>query len=85
MDANKVEKLKEIGYEIRPACGTCDWATFRDGSDFGSCGLHTYNHLKHDDDGMDLSVHLFGSCSEYEEPVILENVLGAWDQFVTRP
>lgn len=82
MDANKLLKLREIGYKILPTCDTCDWAEFREGSDFGACMFHSYKHAKHTDETMDLSIHRSGSCDMYEAPVILENVLGAWAEFL---
>lgn len=66
MDQNKLDKLKEIGYEIKPTCGTCiHFKQFSD-ADFGDCQKHEYVHLKHSGGRRKLSVVRDGSCNEYE-------------------
>lgn len=82
MDENKRLKLVDIGYEIPHACGTCEHAHFRPGSDFGGCMLHKYDHRKHSDDEMDLSIYRFGVCGDYEESDNLLMLLGQWHEFV---
>lgn len=69
MDDNKVEKLHSIGYKIRPCCGTCYWSQL--GVDnWGTCGLHTYEHKKHvggeKSAERELSICSYGLCDEYE-------------------
>lgn len=67
MDGNKLEKLREIGYEIKPACGTCCNAWFSsEKTDFGDCDAHIYEHQKHSDQKRHLSVFRYGSCSKWE-------------------
>lgn len=71
MDANKLKKLKEINYEITPSCGMCKFSQFAGTIDFGTCSLHTYEHLKHSDSKRELSIYRYGSChffiaSEYK-------------------
>lgn len=80
MDANKVEKLREIGYEIRSACDNCVWGNFRVGSDFGRCHRHHYNHQKHTDETMDLSIHRGGHCPDYSVAGYVP--LGPWMEFL---
>ena len=63
MDANKLEKLKQIKYRIRDCCGLCIHADLApDG--WGTCLKFTYNHLKHKEERQ-LSIHMFGSCGYF--------------------
>ncbi len=63
MDANKLKKLQDIDYTIKPSCGLCVYASFPN-NDWGLCAKHEYDHKKHD--GMHkLSIHRLGSCSEF--------------------
>ena len=66
MDQNKLNKLKEIGYQVKNTCGTC--INFRQYTDehFGECEKHTYVHLKHSGKPRLLSVVEYGSCPSYE-------------------
>lgn len=67
MDANKRQKLREIGYEIRPSCGTC--VHFYDvgtAQMWSTCNLHTYEHLKHSKQKRHLSVHAAGWCPNHK-------------------
>lgn len=79
MDANKLKKLKEIGFTLKRTCATCEY--FNKGQDqFGTCRKHSYFHLKHQD-FRELSVHSLGFCpdwkvSEYVDPVGL-----TWHEF----
>lgn len=63
MDANKFNKLQEIGYEIRQTCDTCVHAELSSDG-WGVCKLHLYTHLKHGDE-RELSIHRTGHCPEY--------------------
>lgn len=65
MDANKLEVLREIDYQIHPTCGSCLYSVIRPGSDYGICGLHTYEHQKHSSKERSLSVNRYGSCPEW--------------------
>jgi len=66
MDANKLEVLKAVGYQVGPACGLCVHGRFAPGQDFGTCALHTYRHLKHSGPGRELSVNRLGHCPDFE-------------------
>ena len=66
MDPKKRLKLVEVGYSFPPACWRCSNASFRKGSDFGTCGAHEYDHEKHTENPRQLSIHRGGSCSSFE-------------------
>lgn len=65
MDANKLEVLRSIGYEIRDTCGTCVHATFSPVSAWSTCGLHSYEHQKHSHAVRQLSIHQDGWCPSF--------------------
>jgi hypothetical protein len=67
-DQNKLKKLNEIGYQIRPTCGICRFAEFKDKSDWGACFYegHTYQHEKHVGAPRRLSIHRSGYCPSFE-------------------
>lgn len=89
MDANKNKKLEEVGYEIA-ACAMCEHGQFDGESKWGTCGLFTYEHLKHTDATRQLSVHAMGNCPSFTlfERVTAENInrpfsaLGPFAKFV---
>jgi len=64
-DANKIAKLNEIGYRVQACCRICKHAAFAPYGDFGSCGVHSYNHAKHTANPRKLSVHQGGVCSKF--------------------
>lgn len=66
MDQNKLKVLREIGYRVGPACGTCSYGNFEYFQMWGTCSLHTYEHLKHTGARRQLSTHLCGNCPNYE-------------------
>lgn len=66
MDNNKLQKLKDIGYEIKPSCGTCKHFQQYEDAHFGECDAQDYVHLKHSGGKRKLSVVMYGSCSKYE-------------------
>lgn len=66
MDDNKAKKLEEIGYKVRQTCGLCVHGGFPSPeSDWGTCGLHDYSHLKHSDKLRQLSICKSGSCPNF--------------------
>lgn len=84
MDANKLKKLKEIGYRIPANCGLCRFSDFAGiGELFGSCMLHRYQHLKHDNpsEGRYLSVCAFGTCDSFQEDSTFTAYLGGFADF----
>lgn len=66
MDANKLEKLHEIKYEVKRCCQFCRYSAIRPGQTFGSCLMYYYDHLKHEKT-LQLSVSSFGACPSFEE------------------
>lgn len=66
MDANKLVKLQEIGYRLPASCSLCIYGNFRPTAEFGGCTLHRYDHLKHDADNKELSVHRTGRCGDFD-------------------
>lgn len=70
MDANKLLKLHEVGYEVRETCGTCLHAQIDRRNDYGTCGFIQYNHLKHSDSERELSIHRSGHCFHWEGPAV---------------
>ena len=68
-DDNKFEKLREVGYRIPGLCGYCKHGEFNlKGDGWGTCGLHRYVHLKHDnpEGGRGVSVHVTGTCPSFD-------------------
>ena len=68
MDANKLVKLKVIGYQVRQTCRNCVHANFGFGALWGTCNLHTYQHQKHTDQVRQLSINVSGRCETWENP-----------------
>jgi len=67
MDANKKKKYLEVVYGIQRSCQLCKHASFRPQSNWGSCGKHTYNHLKHTDSNRQMSIYRSGICADFEK------------------
>ena len=61
MDGNKLKKLSSINYQLRNCCGRCKYGNFPN-NDFGTCSVHTYEHLKHSEKERELSIHKYGIC-----------------------
>ncbi len=66
MDANKLEKLRELKYTIPATCGRCKFGNFVPGSVWGGCTKHSYTHLKHTGPPKPLSIHQGGQCDDLE-------------------
>lgn len=66
MDENKLDKLKQIQYEILPTCHNCKH--FKQLSDkfFGECCAYKYQHKKHTGAERQLSVYLGGHCPTHQ-------------------
>ncbi len=83
MDENKRLKLVEIGYEIRPTCITCVHGRFDNVFEiFGTCKLHSYEHLKHSAKKRELSVFKSGCCTEHEMNPGTEATMHGFKEFV---
>lgn len=79
MDANKLEKLKEIDYHIPKTCGLCVHSSFSSPSgEWGECNKHSYDHLKHSAPRRLLSIYRGGTCSGFE---LNQSALGNLNRF----
>lgn len=83
MDNNKLQKLKEIDYSIKPSCGTCNHFQQHEDAHFGECDEHNYTHLKHSGGKRKLSVVMYGSCPNYEAGDL--SYLHGFREFVATP
>jgi hypothetical protein len=59
-DPKKLEVLAENGYRVARSCGICANGKFRDGSDWGTCAVITYEHQKHGT--RQLTINKAGAC-----------------------
>lgn len=62
MDTAKLVVLRTEGYTIPKVCGLCKHSTFPQ-NDWGTCGVISYEHLKHSGLPRQLSIHKSGSCA----------------------
>jgi hypothetical protein len=60
-DANKLEVLSDLSYQVQGCCGLCVNGRFAPGIDWGSCKVFTYDHGKHG--RRQLSIHRAGVCA----------------------
>lgn len=82
MDNNKLKVLRELGYEIKSTCGSCEAGQFStQTAEFGTCALHTYKHGKHTGPDRELSIHRMGACASYERSQRSYGPLGLWAPF----
>jgi hypothetical protein len=83
MDENKQQELIQIGYTIRHCCGTCRHGMFSN-TDWGTCQVRTYEHLKHSEATRQLSINRYGFCDEdtYDVGPYSAASLGAFRQFL---
>lgn len=77
MDANKLKKLKEIGYEVRRGCGNCKHASLY--GFWGTCLIKEYAHLKHTNADRKLSVNSHGCCDDHEWADYFISQLGGFE------
>jgi hypothetical protein len=79
MDANKREVLVEIGYRVLPTCGRCFHGDIAPGSEWGTCAVQTYGHLKHTGLPRALSITRSGTCQRFAlNPT---EALGGFEEF----
>lgn len=81
MDENKLRALREAGYTIPSACGTC--ANFRaaPAAEWGTCSAIPYDHLKHTGPSREASVNQAGVCPSWIASAARIARLGAFAQF----
>ncbi len=83
MDANKMTKLKEVGYHIPETCGICAHSSFNSsGEEWGDCSKHGYDHLKHSDNPRKLSIFRGGVCNQFVSDPIAMQRLGHFKEFL---
>lgn len=82
MDANKLKVLREIEYSIPGCCGSCAEGSFVDGSDWGTCEVYVYSHLKHTGEDRALSVHREGRCDRFERDQRSTTAFGGFAEFL---
>lgn len=81
MDANKLTKLKEIGYVVRKTCDNCEHIVFsRSPNGFSTCLVHMYNHQKHTKSKRELSVSAYGYCNQHRWRENMDAMLGGFDE-----
>ncbi len=76
MDANKVAKMKEVGYSIRPTCSICVHSIFRPGTSWGVCDRFKYVHGKHSDATRFMSIYRSGICKDFSLDPLAEMDVG---------
>ena len=85
MDANKLAKLRAVGYRVVPVCALCRHSVFPSrqfpASLWGTCSAHSYNHRKHTDNPRDMSVVRFGHCDAFEVDEMKVAALDAFGEF----
>lgn len=83
MDKNKLKKLIDYGYTIRPCCAFCEYGFFPH-NDFGDCIKKSYDHEKHTESKRYLSINKFGSCDDGFKLAIgkTSSKLGTYYQFI---
>lgn len=81
MDANKLQVLRDIPYNIPRVCGLCCHGEFPN-NDWGTCSRHEYQHRKHTGSPRQLSILRLGSCPSFEESPEKVAGLGAYQEFL---
>jgi hypothetical protein len=85
MDSNKLQKLRELHYEIKECCGTCKhcFISLIGTGVWGDCLLHSYDHLKHEKN-KPLSINQFGHCESFEWNLRIIDLIGNWKEFLEK-
>lgn len=83
-DENKFTVLRTAGYNIPITCRLCKYGQFPNTGEWGTCGLHKYDHGKHTGDKRGVSVCLSGTCpSSIEDPQkVTKAAFGAHVEFL---
>jgi hypothetical protein len=66
MDANKLKRLKEVGYVFYPTCGRCIHARIEPQNYWGTCKRHLYFHFKHKE-AREMSINKSGGCDFFKK------------------
>lgn len=80
MDKNKLVVLKEIGYEVQPACVLCVFSEFPN-DDWGTCERNTYEHNKHQEERR-LSIYKSGKCPDFMLDHVKKHQLGGFAELL---
>lgn len=82
MDANKLKKLREVGYEVQGCCYLCEHSSFNDKiTDWGVCTKNEYIHLKHIGPARFMSVTRYGRCKDFQTASGIAAGLAAYMEF----
>ena len=83
MDANKRDELVRIGYSIPATCNFCEHGQFQSpGTDWGTCAVNVYTHLKHTGPARQLSIFRAGACPKFKADEGKLVVLGKFREFL---
>jgi hypothetical protein len=82
MDKNKLVALNAVNFKVLEVCYLCDHSNIKDGSSYGTCNINEYEHLKHTSKERKASIHLCGTCDNFEFDKSKEMYLGSFCQFV---
>lgn len=66
MDGSKLKVLRELPYRVLPTCGLCRHSSFGRMGQWGTCGVHTYEHGKHTGNARQLSINVHGTCPSFQ-------------------
>jgi len=83
-DVNKFDRLRKVGFRIQECCSLCQSGCFSNGSAWGTCSEHAYEHRKHTGPPRGMSVHIIGWCPSFSiSPSRLAKArLGAHEEFL---
>jgi len=85
VDANKLQKLREIGFQVNKSCGLCRNFKSYGWGVFGTCGIYTYEHQKHKVKTRKLSVPIYGLCGEFAISVRATETLHKFAELMEGP
>lgn len=88
-DDNKFRALRDLGHTIPGLCNYCKHDNFeglKALNGWGTCRLHTYQHLKHENPakGEGVSIHITETCPQFKwDPNrITQSGLGPHQKFI---
>ena len=80
-DEAKFAVLRSLPYRIPVTCGLCVHASLGAGG-WGTCGRHSYAHLKHTGAPRQVSIHAAGTCPDAHLSDAARASLGAHREFL---
>lgn len=66
MDRRKLQVLQALPYRILSTCALCTHSMFGTHGEWGTCGLHDYEHGKHTGGKRQLSINRSGTCPSFQ-------------------